>query len=152
MKTDQKANPNTASVTAKKEWLGESGYCNCLLVSMARMQTRKIDITPTQALPNLEDMTAGRTDTNKWIKAQALEYDQLDRLTIIRMLAESGGISPGNGASGTIAVHDVVGDDGPAVQRIFELELSFIGDTPNLSVVQRGVGAGADSPARSSSR
>ena len=55
------------------------------------------------------------------------------------MLAESADISPQTGhRSGTIHVHDCVGDDNVA-QRSFSMELSFLGEEPVLAVTQNGV-------------
>jgi hypothetical protein len=36
------------SVTSKKEWIGESGYCNCLLVAMARVPIPTVHLFPTK--------------------------------------------------------------------------------------------------------
>ncbi|HQW29723.1 MAG TPA: hypothetical protein PK529_11095 [Verrucomicrobiales bacterium] len=133
-------NNDKTTITAKQEWLGESGYCNCLLVTMSRMAIARVDLTTSKPLPDLDALTKARPDSNAWIKAQNLDPDRLDRLTVIRMLAELAGISPKTGSSsGTIEVQDVVGDDGGIVQRFFEMELDFDGDEPTLAVIQRGI-------------
>lgn len=125
---------------SKKQWIGESGYCNCLLVAMARMQIARIELSTDESLPNLEELTAARPDSKEWIKAQGFQYDKLDRLTIVRMLAESAEISPQTGRrSGTIHVHDCIGDDDSVVQRVFSMELSFRGEEPVLALIQHGV-------------
>ena len=101
------------------------------------------------SLPNLEQLTADRPDTQDWIKTQEFEYEDLDRLTIIRILAESADISPQTGLrTGTINVHDCVGDDGDIVQRIFSMGLSFDGEEPVLTVTQHGIGNAEQDSAR----
>ena len=107
---------------------------------MSRMAIARVDLTTSKPLPDLDALTKARPDSNAWIKAQNLDPDRLDRLTVIRMLAELAGISPKTGSSsGTIEVQDVVGDDGGIVQRFFEMELDFDGDEPTLAVIQRGI-------------
>jgi hypothetical protein len=138
--SDQSIVHEDPTITPKKEWDGESGYCNCLLVAMSRMQIARLDLSTNAALPNLDELTESRPDSNAWIKAQDLGYDSLDRLTIIRMLAESAEITPKTGnREGTIEVHDVVGDDGDIVKREFHLSLDFDGEHPVLTVIQRGI-------------
>ncbi len=122
-------------------WVGESGYCNCLLVAMARMQIEKIELSTDEPLPSLEELVVTRPETLEWIRAQGFEYDKLDRVTIIRMLAELAGISPQEKRfSGTLEVQDCVGDDGPVVQRAFAMQLGLRGEEVVLAVTQEGLG------------
>ena len=126
------------TITAKKEWIGESGYCNCLLVTMSRMAISRIDLAADKPLPDLDALTTSRPDSNDWIKAQNIDINRLDRVTVIRTLSELADISPRTGSrSGTIEVHDVVGDDGDIVLRTFEMQLGFNGDQPTLAIIQR---------------
>jgi hypothetical protein len=112
-------------------WTGESGYCNCLLVAMARAQVARIEISTAQALPNLEERV--------WIRAQGFEYDRLDRVTIMRTLSEFAGISPqAKCFDGTLEVTDCVGDDGPVVERTFSLQLGNRGEAVVLAITQDG--------------
>ena len=60
-------------------WAGESGYCNCLLVTMARMRIAKVELSTGEPLPNLKALAATRSETLEWINAQGFEYDKLDR-------------------------------------------------------------------------
>ena len=76
------------NVSAKKEWLGESGYCNCLLVAMSRMRIPNIELVSDQSPPNLETLTTGRPTTYAWIRAQEFDYAGLDTSEIIRIRAE----------------------------------------------------------------
>jgi hypothetical protein len=120
-------------------WTGESGYCNCLLVAMARAQVARIEISTAQALPNLEELVRGRPDTLAWIRAQGFEYDRLDRVTIMRTLSEFAGISPqAKCFDGTLEVTDCVGDDGPVVERTFSLQLGNRGEAVVLAITQDG--------------
>ena len=122
-------------------WVGESGYCNCLLVAMARMQIEKIELSTDEPLPSLEELVVTRPETLEWIRAQGFEYDKLDRVTIIRMLAELAGISPQEKRfSGTLEVQDCVGDDGPVEQRAFAMQLGLRGEEVVLAVTQEGLG------------
>lgn len=125
------------TITAKKEWVGESGYCNCLLVTMSRMAISRVDLAADKPLPDLDALTIARPDSNAWIKAQNIDINRLDRVTVIRTLAELAEISPQSGSrTGTIEVHDVVGDDGDIVLRTFEMKLGFNGDQPTLAIIQ----------------
>jgi hypothetical protein len=121
------------------EWAGESGYCNCLLVAMARMRIAKIELSTDEPLPSLEEFAVTRPDTLEWIKAQGFQYDKLDRVTIIRMLAEMADISPDEKRfTGILEVQDVVGDEGPVVQRVFALQLGLRGEAVVLAIAQEG--------------
>ena len=55
---------------------------------MARMRVEKVVLSTDEPLPGLEDLSATRPDTLEWIKAQGFQYGDLDRVTIIRMLAK----------------------------------------------------------------
>jgi hypothetical protein len=122
-------------------WVGESGYCNCLLVTMARMQIAQVELSTNEPLPDLEELVATRPESVEWIRAQGFQYDTLDRVTIIRMLAELADISPQEKRfSGTLDVQDCVGDDGPVVQRSFAMQLGLRGEAVVLAVTQEGVG------------
>lgn len=121
------------------EWAGESGYCNCLLVAMARTRIAKIELSTDEPLPSLEELAVSRPDTLEWIKAQGFQYDTLDRVTVIRMLAEMADISPDEKRfTGVLEVQDVVGDEGPVVQRAFALQLGLRGEGVVLAIAQEG--------------
>ena len=128
---------------AQDRWAGESGYCNCLLVTMARMRIAKMELSTDEPLPNLEGLAAKRPETSEWIRAQGFQYDELDRVTIIRMLAEMADISPGEERfTGILEVQDCVGDDGPVVQRAFAMQLGLRDEGVVLVIVQEGLGVG----------
>ena len=127
------------SVTLKKEWLGESGYCNCLLVAMSRAPIPRIELFSNQPPPNLEAQTS-RPDTSAWLNAQEFDYSALDTSTIIQTLASSAGITKSfwrykPDSAGTILVHDCVENDGPIVERNFALRLLSSGGVLHLTVV-----------------
>ena len=130
-------NPETQA-----EWAGESGYCNCLLVAMARMRIAKVELSTEEPLPSLEELAVTGPETLEWIKAQSFQYDKLDRVTIIRTLAELADISPQEKRfTGILEVQDCVGDDGPVVQRAFSMELGLRGEEVVLVIAQQGLGA-----------
>ena len=107
---------------------------------MARMQIAELELSTNEPLPNLEELVAARPESLGWIRAQGFQYDKLDRVTIIRMLAESADISPREKRfSGTLEVQDCVGDDGPVVQRSFAMQLGLRGEEVVLVVTQEGV-------------
>jgi len=119
------------------EWAGESGYCNCLLVAMTRTGIAKLELSTDEPLPSLEELAVTRPDTLEWIRAQGFQYDRLDRVTIIRMLAEMADISPEEKRfTGILKVHDCVGDDGPVVERSFAIELGLRGEGVVLAIAQ----------------
>ena len=122
------------------EWAGESGYCNCLLVAMARMRIAKLELSTDKPLPSLEELAVTRPDTLEWIRAQGFQYDRLDRVTIIRTLADLADISPEEKRfTGILNVQDCVGDDGPVVQRAFAIELGLRGEGVVLAIAQEGL-------------
>jgi hypothetical protein len=127
------------SETQKTEWDAEADYINCLLVAMSRLQTERINLYITKKpLPNLSELTKDNPETNKWIRSYGLEYEKLDQLAVTGMLAEMAGITPSSGnQTGTIQVHDVIGEKGDVVKRTFDLELDRIDNTPTLIVMQR---------------
>ena len=129
------------SATIKKEWLGESGYCNCLLVAMSRIPIPCIELASDQVPPNLENLTTSRPSTYSWIRAQELDYSALSSSLIIQALAKSGGVTKsfwGGYRDGTINVHDCVEDDGPVVKRRFLLHLARSKDVLRLTVKLEG--------------
>lgn len=129
------------SVSPKKEWLGESGYCNCLLVAMSRVPIPCIELMSDQAPPDLEALTTSRPKTSSWIGAQEFDYASLDSSFIIQALAEMGGVKKslwGGYRDGTIVAHDCVEDDGPVVERRFHLHLARSKDVLHLTVKLEG--------------
>jgi hypothetical protein len=124
------------NVSVKKEWLGESGYCNCLLVAMSRMRIPNIELVSDQPPPNLETLTMSRPTTCAWIRAQEFDYARLDTSEIIRILSETSGIKKSlwGYRAGTIIAHDCVEDDGPIVERTFHLRITRSGDVQRLGV------------------
>jgi hypothetical protein len=114
------------STSPEKEWLGESGYCNCLLVAMSRIPIPRIELVSDQAPPDLEALTKSRPKTCAWIHAQEFDYAALEASVIIQTLAKMGGVKKsfwGGYRDGTIVAHDCVEDDGPVVERRFFLHL-----------------------------
>jgi hypothetical protein len=78
----------------------------------------------------------------EWIKDQGFQYDQLDRVTIIRALAEMADISPKEQRfRGVLEVQDCEGDDGPVVPRTFAMQLGLRGEEVVLAIAQEGVSA-----------
>jgi hypothetical protein len=107
---------------------------------MARMRIAKIELGTDEPLPSLEELAATRPETLEWIKAQDFQYEKLDRVTIIRMLAEMADISPkDNRFAGNLEVQDCEGDDGPVVQRTFAMQLGLRGEEVVLVVAQEGL-------------
>ena len=91
---------------------------------------------------NLEELAASRPETLEWIQAQGFQYDKLDRVTIMRTLAELADISPEEERfTGILEVQDCVGDDGPVVQRAFAMQLGLRGEEVVLAVAQEGLSA-----------
>jgi hypothetical protein len=125
------------------EWAGESGYCNCLLVAMARTRTGKMELNSEEPLPDLQELVVARPDTLAWIRAQGFQYDRLNRVTVLRMLADLADISPQEKRfSGTVEVHDCVGNDDCVVQRTFAMQLGLRGEQVVLAITQEGVDGG----------
>ena len=124
------------SASPKKEWLGESGYCNCLLVAMSRMRNPSVELFSDQPPLNLETLTASRPKTCSWIQAQEFDYAALDTAGIFRILCELSGIKKSlwGYRAGTIIAHDCVEDDGPVVERKFHLRLTCSKDVLRLAI------------------
>ena len=124
------------SVSPKKEWLGESGYCNCLLVAMSRMRIPSVELFSDQPPLNLETLTQSRPKTCSWIRAQEFDYGALDTAGIFRILCELSGIKKSlwGYRAGTITAHDCVEDDGPVVEREFHLRLTRSKDVLRLAI------------------
>ena len=115
------------SVTLKREWIGESGYCNCLLVTMSRLSVPQIELRSSEPPPDLEVLASSRPTTAAWLHAQEFDYFALNTAEIIGRLAESAGVESSfwrSTVSGCIVAHDCIEDDGPMVERHFDLRLS----------------------------
>ena len=82
------------SVTLKREWIGESGYCNCLLVTMSRLSLPHVELHADQPPPNLEALASRRPSTAAWVRAQEFDYSALDTVRssplLLRLLALEG--------------------------------------------------------------
>jgi len=120
----------------KKEWIGEHGYCNCLLVTMSRVPVSKVELFSDRELPALASLSVSRPDTVAWLRAQELDSSNLDPSTVISILLESANMGrwPWSKNTGTINVVDCVGDDGPTVDRVFILRRSKMNGTIRLQV------------------
>ena len=114
------------SVMAKKEWIGESGYCNCLLVAMSRVPIPTMHLFSNRPVPDLNALTANKPTTAAWIRAQEFHYPSLNPLTVIEMFSSLGNIKSFLWwyRPGYLEVHDVVESDGPIVKRTFHMSLS----------------------------
>ena len=104
------------------------------------MRIAKIELSTGEPLPSLEELAVTRPATLEWIKDQGFEYDKLDRVTIIRTLAELADISPEEKRfTGILEVQDCEGDDGPVVQRAFAMQLGLRGEDVVLAIAQEGL-------------
>ena len=124
------------STSPKKEWVAEPGYCNCLLVTMARVGILSIELNSQMQVPNLEKLSKNKPDTLKWLKAQEFNYEKLSSIEIIKILSDSAGISNGFFGKKTaqINIHDAQKDNDPIVQRIYYLTLSKINNSIILKI------------------
>ena len=128
--------PQPSGKASKAEWMGESGYCNCLLVTMARVRIPELLLSTKRDLPDLVTLSANRADTQAWLKTQNLDLNALNKTTIIRTFAELAGITPDGNTRGTIDVRDVEGDSGPVVTRKFDVLLGRDGDGMAVRISQ----------------
>lgn len=110
----------------KKEWGGESGYCNCLLVAMSRVPIPNLELRTDRDLPDLELLSKLRPETDEWIRTQELNISSLDAHRVIDILVESASMGrwPWSKKTGTISAVDCVGNDGRTIERVFALRLS----------------------------
>ena len=120
----------------KKEWLGEEGYCNCLLVVMARIPIPEINLHSNQEVPNLEKLASSRQDTLEWVKAQEFQYRNLNLKRVIETLLKSARMKNifGVNKTGKIFVMDCVKDSGPTEKREFNLTLQKTDDVMDLTI------------------
>jgi len=126
------------SVTLKKEWRGESGSCNGLLVTMSRLSIPRIELRSDQPPPNLQAVASSRPATAAWLGAQQFDYGALDNNEIIATLVKSAGIRKSfwrSTVSGSILAHDCVENEGPMVERHFDLRLSRTRDGAHHLIV-----------------
>ena len=109
-----------------KEWRDESGYCNCLLVVMSRVRISEVEICSDKRLPELVSMSKPRPNTETWIREQEIDIEKLSPSVIIEILVDSAtmGSLPWTKSTGSIDIVDCVEDDGPTVNRVFNLKLS----------------------------
>ena|ERR1700761_290841 len=121
------------SVAARKEWTGESGYCNCLLVVMARVPIQALHFSSNHTVFDLEALAAETPGTAEWIQAQEFNYFTLNPLTVIQILSQLGRITNFQQWY-SFEVRDMVEDDGPVVKRIFHVSLSRKEDIFDLQI------------------
>lgn len=108
----------------KKEWVGESGYCNCLLTTMCRIPIKMVTLQSDQQVPNLEVLAAPREETASWIKAQELPYEKLSSKDVIKILIESAGISTSFWSKKKAQLETYIVDNhGGTIKKIFSFEL-----------------------------
>lgn len=119
---------NFTDESSVSQWKEESGYCNCLLVTMSRVQIRSLELRSDSRLPDLEKLAAARNDTSAWIKAQGFDYSRLDSQEVISLLMDSAGLPTDSLVTqyGSIEAIDLVGSNGPEVKRRFNLTFSDI--------------------------
>jgi hypothetical protein len=123
-----------------KEWSGESGYCNCLLVVMARAYVSSVRLSPSGPVPNLEQLAFRNSATVEWVKAQEFDYAALDPTKIIQTLIESSNVSRSflGRKKYAIATVDVVGTHGPELARVYDLTLNKSKEGVELTITLRG--------------
>ncbi len=123
-------------IIARKEWLGESGYCNCLLVTMCRTRLSFVELAGDREVPNLESLAREKPDTAAWLHAQEFDYARLNSREVIRILSRSAGISrwPWGAKKADLTIVDVPGEHEAPVNRQFHVALSKIGGVSILKV------------------
>jgi len=78
-------------VTFRKEWTGESGYCNCLLAVMSRVSIRQVELFSDQPPPDLEALDL---DPTRWHDCgRRSPFIDAGHTEIIETLARSAGIT-----------------------------------------------------------
>ena len=123
-------------IQPKKEWLAESGYCNCLLVTMCRLSLPVVELAADRPALDLESLAKERPDTFAWLRAQEFDYASLDSKEIIKILSRSADISrfPWGRKKAELSVYDVAGEGEPPVNRHFHLSLSKVGNASILRI------------------
>ena len=101
-------------MSKKREWIGETGYCNCLLVVMFHA------LVP---------------ETLEWLKTQDFDYNELDTSKIIEILMKSADMTGGffgkkNGLINAV----IVGNDGVQKNNEFKLKLQKEKNTKILNI------------------
>lgn len=94
---------------------------------MSRIPIPCVELRSDQTPPDLEALTTGRPKTCSWIREQEFDYAALNSPLIIQTLSELGGVKKsfwGGYHDGTMVVHDCVEEDGPVVERRFDLHLA----------------------------
>jgi hypothetical protein len=106
--------------SAKKEWIGESGYCNCLLVTMARTKISEVEINSRKNVPNLEELSKNSPETYEWIKAQEFDYANIRSSEVIEILCSSANMKASifGKKSGIIYATDLEKKTGPKCKGI----------------------------------
>ena len=123
-------------IEPRKEWLAESGYCNCLLVVMCRLSLSVVELAENRPVPDLESLAKEKPDTVAWLRSQEFDYTTLDSRVIVKTLSRSAGISrfPWGRKNAELAVVDVPGEDEAPVNRQFHFSLSKVSGSAVLSI------------------
>ncbi len=103
---------------------------------MCRVGIPKVEIRSNVAVPDLGLLAAQKPETAEWLHTQAFQYGSLDSKTVIRILSKSAGISffALKNKKGSILVYDVIGDNGPTIQRKFNLRRRREGRSITLEI------------------
>jgi hypothetical protein len=122
-------------MSEKREWIGENGYCNCLLVVMFRALVPEIKLNQEESPINLEQIALGNPETLEWLKTQDFDYNELDTAKIIEILIESADMRGGffgkkNGLINAV----IVGNDGVRKNNEFKLKLQKEKNTKILHI------------------
>lgn len=120
----------------EEEPADESGYCNALLLTMARAGLSRVEIVSGRTLPDLERLAVSKPETVQWLRKQAISGARLSADKVIGILMESAGMSgmPWASKVADLSVMDCIGEDGPSVERLYRLERSKVSGATCLTV------------------
>jgi hypothetical protein len=115
---------NEDDSSIKKEWVGESGYVNCLLTIMSKGILSSVEILKDKVVPNLIEITGTDKASQRWIKKQDFEFNSLNSSKVIKIIKKSIGIKGFSFSardSFLTAIH--AQNDGKNIARIFEISI-----------------------------
>ncbi len=124
----------------KKEWPGELGYCNCLLVMMSRTGVANVELASDAPVPDLELLARARPEVAAWLHAQEFDYAALDPMIVIEALSQLTGLPPLHCGTASVVffTYDVQEKDGSLVLKYFSLHRTQFLASTSLRVQLEG--------------
>ncbi|MCH8824467.1 MAG: hypothetical protein IH984_13285 [Planctomycetes bacterium] len=113
----------------KREWSGNAGYVNCLLVTIRRAKIESVSLLDNEPVPNLIELARDNTDLKDWLVAQQFSFDRLNPMKVVGTLKHAAGFRWYRRKKTKGSIHALdVGSGGKPIPVNYELQLEKLQD------------------------